>query len=280
LFLFSCIDFFENIFIRKSTSGEIGQKKTLSKQSSTESAPSNRPSRRSSSDTSGATARRSKQNSASDYPVSPVPYRRRHESGGGGIDSQDYQLVPPHQRGTSRNSAEYLHSPRGGRAGEERLAPPLHNRASTLDYPPPASRAGYHSRDNDHLSSEYLLAPPRSRGGSGGMAAGRRSPHPSGGGTDQNTLPRGGGLRSRPFSGGGGGGGRGGGRGREEEEEEELDEEGIPLVEYHHLTSPNLRVPLPDSWRTNGGGARPKQRYEVQIFENRFQQIWFLHVFL
>ncbi len=87
------------------------------------------------------------------------------------------------------------------------------------------------------------------------MAIGRRSPLPTSRLDYQDTMPLGSsGGRAHYIS---------GGLGREEEE---VEEEGIPLVEYHLPVSPttNLQVPLPDSWRSNGG-ARPKQRYEVGI---------------
>ena len=190
------------------------------------------------------------------------------------MDSQDYQLVQHQQqhRGANRNSAEFLHSPRG-RASEERLAPPApHTRTGGVENSPGFSRGYYHGRggggDGDHRSSEYLLAPPRSSRGGSGVGGGRRSPLP--GYHEQNTLPRGAGNRSRMMVHPGGGSTLPG-RGRDyleggDEEEEDEDGEGIPLVEYHQPVSPssNLRVPpMADSWRPNGG-ARPKQRYEVE----------------
>jgi hypothetical protein len=263
---------------RKSTGGENGPRKPISKQSSTESAPSNRQSRRSSSDTSGATHRRSKQNSGGggDYPpaVSPLPYRQRHESRGGGGENHEYQLLPP--RGTNRTSAEFLHSPRGGgvtgRTSDDRMP---HHRDSIGEQHSP--RVGYYG-DGESRTNDYLLAPPSRSGRNGG--SGRRSPLP--GGHHSDTLPRGGSGRppSRPSYSGGtlpaNRGGRerllGGGVGDEEDEGEG---EEIPLVEYHHHqqlqaaagSPPRLRVLPPDTWRTNNGGsggARPKQRYEVR----------------
>jgi hypothetical protein len=266
---------------RKSTGGESGPRKPISKQSSTESAPSNRQSRRSSSDTSGATHRRSKQNSGGgggDYPlaVSPLPYRQRHESSGGGGENHEYQLLPP--RGTNRTSAEFLHSPRGGgvagRTSDDRMQ---HHRDSIGEQHSPR---GYYG-DGESRANDYLLAPPSRSGRNGG--SGRRSPLP--GGHHSDTLPRGGGSGRPPprpsYSGTLPPANRGGrerllGGGGDEEDEGEGEE--IPLVEYHHHhqqqlqavaagSPPRLRVLPPDTWRTNnggGGGARPKQRYEVR----------------
>ncbi len=261
---------------RKSTGGESGPRKPISKQSSTESAPSNRQSRRSSSDTSGATHRRSKQNSGGggDYPpaVSPLPYRQRHESSGGGGENHEYQLLPP--RGTNRTSAEFLHSPRGGGVAGRTSNDQLHHHRDSIGEQ--HSPRGYYG-DGESRTNDYLLAPPSRSGRNGG--SGRRSPLP--GGHHSDTLPRGGSGRPPPrpaYSGtlppanrggrerllGGGGG----------DEEDEGEGEEIPLVEYHHQhlqaagSPPRLRVLPPDTWRTNngggGGGARPKQRYDVR----------------